>query len=332
MISIIITAFKEANSIKKALQYLADPKYSGFVGKIQVVQISPDKATLDEGEKYLSSLENPNLEYLVLKDENIGKPHALNMGLKKAKGDILVLTDGDVFFSKGSLSKLIEGFEEKKLDAACGNVISINRNDYFMGYISHLMTEAANHKRQIKLNNVEEGIGTKLIEKSEFFPLSGYMLIFNKIKLEKKLGEGFVFPTDCLVDDAYLSYVVYNYKLKLGYIPEAEVKVKFPTHYSDYFKQKKRSTGGYVQLWKYGVVKNETKSRSFWHELRYFWFPIKYAFKKMKNDETSIIKKLLWSLTFYPLRLWLWIQIWWERKFTNKNFTKTWVRIESTKK
>ncbi|MBD3362168.1 glycosyltransferase [Candidatus Dojkabacteria bacterium] len=322
MITAIITAFNEPTTITKALKYIVNPDFSGFRKNLQVIQISPDEETLEKASKYISTIKNPKLEYLQIKDEQLGKPHALNVGLKRAKSDIVVLTDGDVHFTESSFVNLIEEFKKRKLDVACGKVISKNSTKTLTGYISHLMTSAAHHKRLIELSGKTEGYGTKLVHKTNFFPLSGYMLIFNKKKLEQVLGEGFVFPTDCLVEDAYLSYVAYNYGLKLGYIPQARVYAKFPSNLSDYFKQKKRSTGGYLQLWKYGVIKKETNARSFWQELRYFWYPFKFA---------KSLRDIIYSLIYFPIRLYLWLMMWWERKILKKDFIKTWVRIESTK-
>jgi cellulose synthase/poly-beta-1,6-N-acetylglucosamine synthase-like glycosyltransferase len=322
MISIVITAYKEEKTVANALKYLADPVYSGYKEKMMIFQVSPDKATLSAGANYIKTLVNPNLVFHQIQDEQTGKPHALNKALKNIKSDILVLTDGDVSFEENALKVLIDDFEAKNFDIACGQVISQNPRSSFMGYISHMMTRAAHHKRNVELLGIFEGKGTRFVKKNKFFPLSGYILIFNKTKLDQALGEEFVFPTDCLVEDAYLSYVSFNYKLKLGYIPEAKVRVKFPNTFSDYFKQKKRSTGGFLQLWKYGIVKKETNSRSFWQEFSYFWFPIRFA---------TSFKELIWSLSFFPIRFYLWIVMWWERKMLHKNFEKTWVRIESTK-
>lgn len=311
MITIIITAFNEGNSISNALKYLALPKYSGYKDKIEIIQVSPDKSTLSAGLNFIKTVENPNLTFSQIKDPGISKPHALNIAFKQVKGNILILTDGDVHFEKKALNLLISQFKLNNYNIACGKPISINERNNFMGYISHLMTAAANDKR----------INT-LTKNNKFFPLSGYALIFDNYKYEKTTGEKLTLPEDCLVEDAYISYKFYNNNLTLGYIPEARVIVKFPSSISDYFRQKKRSTGGYLQLWKYNIVNKSTNSRSIFQELKYFLFPLKFAKSPLE---------LIWSLAFYPIRLILWIMIWYERKIQNKDFTKTWVRIESTK-
>jgi cellulose synthase/poly-beta-1,6-N-acetylglucosamine synthase-like glycosyltransferase len=184
-----------------------------------------------------------------------------------------------------------------------------------LSYWGGLLADAAHHKRNIDLTEHPVGLSTKIVPKRKFFPISGYgALIRNIDELE--------LPKDCLVDDAYISYLIYNLGYRISYAPEAKVLVKYPKTLSDYFLQKKRSVGGYIQLWNYGVVKPETKTRSFWRELEYAWFPIKYA---------QSLQQLVWSLMMYPTRFWLWLQIYWERKFNEKEFNETWVRIESTK-
>jgi cellulose synthase/poly-beta-1,6-N-acetylglucosamine synthase-like glycosyltransferase len=131
-----------------------------------------------------------------------------------------------------------------------------------------------------------------------------------------------VIPNDCLVDDAYLSYAIYNKGFKIGYEADAKVFVKYPTYFKDWMAQKLRSAGGFVQLWKYNVIHKETKVRNFYKELEYFWFPLKYA---------QNLKEFIWSLILYPIRFYMWVRIYWERKVLNKDFSKTWTVIKSTK-
>ncbi len=322
MYTVIITAYDEPNTIEKALSFIADPQKSGYDGVLNIIQVSPDSKTLDNAKNYIKKLGNKNIGFLQLVDDKLGKPHALNQAFKRVNTSKVIMTDGDVFFEKNSLGNLISFFEKNNFDAICGQPVSLNNKGNFWGYISHMMVSAANHKRKIILSKENSGIGTKFVTKQEFFPLTGYMMMFDKEVLEDALGEKFVFPGDCLVDDAYISYVMFNKGLKLGYVPDAKVNVKFPTNLSDFFKQKKRSTGGYIQLWKYGVVTKKTKARSFWHDLEYFWFPLKFA----KN-----IKEIIYSFFYYPVRFFLWVQIFFERKYLNKSFQKTWQRVDSTK-
>lgn len=312
-VSFLITAYKEEKSIGKCIASLVDSKYSGYGADFEVLLACPDVETKSAAEEAIDFYQLRD-QYKYIQDPGKGKPTALNLLMDRAEGDIWVFTDGDVFFDKGAVKALIDSFEDNDNFLVTGRPVSGDEKNSMMGYFGHLLADAAHHKRMIDLTDSPEGTSLKFVKKRNFFPVSGYIYAIKKTDIR--------FPTDTLVDDAYISYVVHNQGLKIGYAPEARVFVKYPTNLKDYFKQKTRSTGGYVQLWEYGVVKPETKSRSFGRELEYFWFPIKYA---------KSFKQLFWSLCLYPIRLWLWIKIFWERKIKKTDFARTWVRIESTK-
>lgn len=322
MISAIITAYKEAGTIRKAIRTIADANYSGIgQGKIdkdwEVIVIAPDENTRDAAQKEFDELGLEEGKYQILEDSALGKPAALNQCFKVAKGDWLLLTDGDVYLDEFAVKNIVEKVEKakvKKLGGVTGRPVSADKKDSMFSYWGNLLADAAHHKRTIDLTKNPAGRSTKLVKKRAFFPLSGYLMLVKNL--------GWQIPNNTLIDDAYISYELFNKGYKLSYEPTAKVYVKYPQNLKDYFRQKKRSTGGYVQLWSYDVIKPETKSRSFWRELEYFWFPITYA----RN-----LKQLFWSLFLYPTRLWLWIMIYWERKILKKDFKKTWVRIESTK-
>ncbi len=314
LVSVLITAWKEDKSIAKAIKCIADPNYSGISENFEILLACPDEETHQAALNAVNELGVQN-KFRFIKDPGKGKPAALNMLMSGAKGDVWIFTDGDVYYAERAVGKLLNHYNNttNKL-MVTGRPKSEDSMNNMMGYFGHLLSDAANHKRKIDLTEHPEGKSLTFVRKRAFFPVSGYIYAMSKTD--------FRFPEDTLVDDAYISYQAFNNGWKIEYEPEAVAFVKYPRNLNDYFKQKKRSTGGYMQLWEYGVVKPETKTRSFWRELEYFWFPITYA----KN-----IKQFFWSLMLYPIRLWLWIQIFWERKIKKKDFVRTWVRVESTK-
>ncbi|BCX13930.1 MAG: hypothetical protein KatS3mg085_462 [Candidatus Dojkabacteria bacterium] len=328
-VSLIITAYKEADTIKKTIETLADPNYSGYTGDFELIVAAPDKETKDSAYEVVKRLNIKNFTYIQDPGRKFGKgkPTALNLCIEKASGDILVFTDGDVFLEKDAVKNLITTLITENATLVSGRPKSMEPKNKRMSYLGHLLADAAHHKRTIELTPNPQGKSTKIVSKINFFPVSGYLWAIRKDFLDilpkHKVDFGIgIFPENTLVDDAYISYVVHNNGGKIRYSPNAIVYVKYANNLKDYMAQKKRSTGGYVQLWEFGVVKPETKARSFKKELEYFWFPIKYA----RN-----FKELLWSLSLYPIRLWLWLMIYWERRVLKKDFIKTWTRIESTK-
>jgi len=311
MLSIIITSKDEPKSIAKSINCILDTEYSGLNGDYELITVISGQKTIDAAKETMRKY--PNVKWTSLIDEYKGKSYALNKAFKIAKGDFFLLTDGDVYINQGAVGFLQKRIaSDEKIGGVTGRPRSLQDKKSMWGYYGNLLSDGAHHKRMITLNRAE-GYSRLFIRKSTpFFPMSGYLSIIRNFDIEIK----------SLIDDVYISYVIYNKGYKIAYEPAAEVYVKFPTNLKDWINQKIRSAGGYIQIWKFGLITKETNARNFLKELEYFWFPVKYA---------KSLKELLWSLILYPLRLFMWIRIYWERKILNKDFAKTWMPIQSTK-
>jgi poly-beta-1,6-N-acetyl-D-glucosamine synthase len=313
MISVIITSFKEPHTIRKCISSIADKKYSNIPTPFEIIQVSPDELTLKQGRKEANRLGLNKKQYLQIKDPKKGKPFALKMALKKAKGNLVILTDGDVFFEKGSVGALVKPFENKKIGGVSGRPISQDKKDNKFGYWGHLLSDSGDHRRRNTMKKVENK--DYYISNESFFPMSGYIMAIRNIDFD--------IPSDVLSDDAYISYTLRNLEFDIAYAPKAVCFVKYPTNLKDYYKQKVRSLGGFKQLKRMGVFKKDKQSRSFLIELKYTFFVLRYA----KN-----IEEFFWSLLLFPVRLITWIRIFWERDILKKGMPKGgWERIESTK-
>ncbi len=316
-VTVILTAYKEPNTIAKAIGSIIDIEYSGCKDEIELIQLSPDKETLDKGKETVTRYsKNKRIKFKQIQDPGEGKPAALNLGIKNATGSIVIFTDGDIYLERNAIVNLVEKFEDKDVGAVSGRPVSSDSKTSMMGYYGHLFADANHYRRMIDISNANQEKSKLFVKKHPFFPMSGYIMAVRKNMLNFEL------PKDVLVDDAYISYMVFNQGVKIAYEPEAVAFIKYPKTLSDYFKQKVRSTGGYIQLWKYGVVKEETKARGIWRELEMFWFPFKYA----KN-----LREFMWSACLLPIRAWLWFRILVDQKILKKDFDKVWVRVESTK-
>ena len=310
MVSVIITSFKEPKTIGRCIAAIGNRKYSGIPTQFEIIQVSPDKETLDAGLREAKKY-RLGKKFIQIKDPRKGKPYALKMAFKKAKGDILILTDGDTHFEKNAVKELLKPFEDSKVGGVGGRPVSKDKRDNMFGYWGHLLSDSAHDKRI----NTAEKVKDYYVSDETFYPMSGYiMAVRNKnIKL----------PSNTLSDDAYISYTVRNNGLEVGYAPKAICYVKYPANFKDYLKQKVRSVGGFTQLEQMGVFQKDKQTRSFWIELEYAGFVLKYA----KN-----FKEFIWSLMLFPARLITWIRIFWERKVLKKDMPKSgWERIESTK-
>jgi cellulose synthase/poly-beta-1,6-N-acetylglucosamine synthase-like glycosyltransferase len=269
--------------------------------------------TLKQGQKEANRLGLNKKQYIQIRDPKKGKPYALKMALKRAKGNIIIFTDGDVFFEENAVKELIKPFENKNVGGVSGRPIPQDSKDDRYGYWGHLLSDSADHRRRDRMVKVKGK--DYYISQETFFPMSGYIMAMRNLDFD--------IPSNVLSDDAYISYTIRNMGMDIAYTPKAICYVKYPTNLRDYYKQKVRSLGGFKQLKRMGVFKKDKQSRSFFIELKYTFFVLRYA---------ENIEEFFWSLLLFPVRLITWIKILWERDILKKDMPKGgWERIESTK-
>ena len=293
MISIIITAYKEAKTIGKAIEAILNQKPINY----ELIISAPDKETLDIARRYARK----NKKIKIIKDKGRGKPAALNLVFKKAKGEILLLTDGDVYLAKDSIKLITEKFKDKKIGIVSGRPTSLNSRKNMLGFWSHLLTDMAHMIRKERT------------QKGKMIVCSGYLYAFRNNILKK-------IPENALSDDAVISHMIADKGYKTQYAEKARVYVKFPTNFKDWIIQKKRSAGGYNQLSE--MVKGKERMRSFSKESR-------GIFKVLSYPKT--IKEMLYTFILILARIYLWILIFIDLNIKKKDFKKIWLRVESTK-
>jgi cellulose synthase/poly-beta-1,6-N-acetylglucosamine synthase-like glycosyltransferase len=292
MISIIVTSFKEPKTIGRAIESITS---QNIKDKYEVLVIAPDDETL----AVAKTLAKKNKVIKTIKDAGNGKPAALNLAVSKAVGDVLVLTDGDVYISKDSINSLIMRFNDKNIGAVSGRPISSNSQNTRYGFWSYILTEIAHERRQ-KASKTEK----------RFF-CSGYLFAIRKNIFP-------ILPEELLSEDGYISHKVYKSRHLIAYSPTSMVYVKYPTNFSDWIIQKKRSAGGYNQIRKLTGI-----------EIRSFKKESSGAFPFLKFATT--FKKLIWLIELFFARIYLWYTIYKDIDIKKKSHKEIWKRVESTK-
>ena len=293
MITVIITAYKEDKTIGKAIEAFAKQPHD-----MEILVAAPDEPTIkvinEKAKKY------PFVKHVL--DPGKGKPVALNICFKLAKGDNIVMSDGDVYVSDNAIEELIKKLNPEKVGAVTGRPVSTNNRNNFMGYISHLLTDVGAHDTR-----------QKYMQQNKFFACSGYLFAM------KKLFD--TIPENSLADDAVMSHMIHEKGYKISYAPKAKVYVKYPDSLKDWIIQKKRSAGGFNQLTEF--FPNHDRMRSFSKEIKEGWYkPFTYP----KN-----LKEYFWTLQLYFLRVYLWYVIYRDINVKKKSFSDIWLRVESTK-
>ncbi len=291
MISVIITAFKEPRTIAHAVKIIL----SQISKNDEVIVVAPDKETLDA----VSIISKKDSRIKLVKDEAKGKPAAMNLAVKKTKGEILVWTDGDISISKDAISHLIEPFKDKSIGAVTGRPVSMDKANNKFGFWAHMLSNIA-HEQRLEQSNSNKRMFC-----------SGYLFAIRK-KLMPKL------PEELLSEDGYISHLVYKNNHKINYSPKSEAYISYPKNFKDWIKQKKRSVGGYNQNYKLLKV----KIRSFTGESKNFW----QLFRYVRSPKES-----LWLFQLFAARLYLWATIYWDINIKNKKREELWLRVDSTK-
>ncbi|MFB4299797.1 bifunctional polysaccharide deacetylase/glycosyltransferase family 2 protein [Actinomadura sp. NTSP31] len=119
-VSVIVPAYNEEAGIAATVRSLVDTDYPGGFEVIVV-----DDGSSDRTSAIVESLALPGVR--LLSKPNGGKPSALNAGAAMARGEILVLVDGDTVFQRDTLRHLVAPFADPRVGAVSGNTKVANR-------------------------------------------------------------------------------------------------------------------------------------------------------------------------------------------------------------
>ncbi len=297
MISIIITSYKEAETIGKAIESFLK---QDIKEEYEIIVSCPDKETVDVVKEYSKKYK----QVKHFKDPGKGKMYALNLVFKEVKGEILILTDGDVYVSDNSVKEILKAFKDKKVGCVACKPVSLESRDNMYGHWSHLLLEGA-HRARLKRD-----------EKGEYFTCSGYLFAFRNGIVKE-------FDRD-IPEDAVIPFIFMQEDYKLKYVPEAEVYIKYPNNFKDWIEQKKRISKAYENLKKVEIKgKKVPAMKSFLNEL--FEGPV-IALSFGKN-----LKEFYWTFLLFFARLYMWLLVFYEVKIKKKTHKDAWSRVDSTK-
>lgn len=293
-LSILLVGYKEEKTIGRAIDaFLAQ----NIPFSYEILLAAPDLPTATVMQAYAAHHKHVHF----FSDPGRGKPVALNLLFSKARGEFLVLSDGDVYVAPGAVAELLKPYVHAHVGAVCGRPVSLNSRRTMLGYFSHLLTDVGAHRTRLAYR-----------KQGKFIVCSGYLFSMRNLHLQ--------IPEDALADDAVMSHMIARRGYTIMYAPHALVYVQFPTTLSDWFLQKRRSAGGYVQLKKY--FPRVKRMRSFTSEVvEGFLKPFLYP----RN-----VLEFLWTILLYPLRLLLWLLIFLD-SFRQRSFSDLWVPVKSTK-
>lgn len=137
-VSVVIPARNEGENVEACLRGLQDQTYSN----LEVILVN-DRSEDNTGivmQKYASA--NSTWQYIEIKtlpDGWIGKNHALHLGGKKATGEYIVFSDGDVVYSPHAVTRAISSVLIHDLDLL-GLSATMNTKDVILSAMQALFT------------------------------------------------------------------------------------------------------------------------------------------------------------------------------------------------
>lgn len=117
-VSVIVPAYNERETITATVSSLAKSDHP-----IEVIVV--DDGSTDGTGDLVEAMGLPQVR--LIRQENAGKPAALNAGLAAARYEIVVMLDGDTIFEPETVRTLVQPFADPEIGAVAGNAKVANR-------------------------------------------------------------------------------------------------------------------------------------------------------------------------------------------------------------
>ncbi len=133
-ISIVIAVRNESKAIEELLYDLARQNYPSAYFEIILVDDHSEDNTIELTERFIIS--NTNVDINLIHSEGYGKKAAVSEGIKLAKHELIVTTDGDCSINENWLRRLAEYHEFKKPKLIVGAVVYNHKNGFLQQFFN----------------------------------------------------------------------------------------------------------------------------------------------------------------------------------------------------
>ncbi|MFG2496629.1 glycosyltransferase [Streptomyces sp. NPDC048441] len=127
-VSVLVPAYNEAKCIEATVRSLMTSDHP-----IEIIVI--DDGSSDGTALIVEGLRLPNVR--VVRQQNAGKPAALNRGIANARFDLIVMMDGDTVFEQSTVRELVQPFGDPGVGAVAGNA-KVGNRDSLIGAWQHI--------------------------------------------------------------------------------------------------------------------------------------------------------------------------------------------------
>ncbi|HTE57276.1 MAG TPA: glycosyltransferase family 2 protein [Verrucomicrobiae bacterium] len=232
-VSVIVPSYNEGMTLNNCIESLVAQTYPNF--EIVIVNDGSTDDTLQVARR-IARQYKPLIR--IVTKENGGKATALNRGIARSRGDIIVCIDADSIFLPNTVEQLVLSFHDKDVAAVGGNV------------------KVANNKKLLSRQQSLEYITGLTIQRKAFAHLGCMQVISGAIgafRREAILGIG-GYSTTTIVEDMDTTIELARHHYKVVYNPSAIAYTEAPETLDAFLKQRHR--------WIYGSFQVLSKHRS----------------------------------------------------------------------
>jgi cellulose synthase/poly-beta-1,6-N-acetylglucosamine synthase-like glycosyltransferase len=230
LISVLIPCFNEAKVIESSVRRILASNWTNME-----VLVLDDGSSDDTAEVVRNAFsDDPRVTLLVF--ENGGKARALNRGLARTRGDVVVALDADTLFPPDTLAKLARWFIDPRVGAVAGNALVGNRRNLITRWQALEYVTAQNLERRALA-----ALGAVTV-------VPGAVGAWRRTALEALDG----YPADTLAEDQDLTLAIQRAGWRVEFDPEARAYTEAPETVEGLLKQRFRWSFGTLQcIWKH---------------------------------------------------------------------------------
>jgi cellulose synthase/poly-beta-1,6-N-acetylglucosamine synthase-like glycosyltransferase len=238
-VDVIIPAYNEEMVICKTINAILNSAYQNY--RIIVV----DDGSTDQTYDFLlrDFIDNPKVKIFTIK--NKGKSGALNFGISKSEGEIVVTLDADTLFLPDTMEKLVRRFWDSRVAAVAGNAKVGNRINILTRWQAlEYITSQNSDRRAFEILNCISVV-------------PGAVGAWRRSALLEVGG----FSNNTLAEDADLTFGILKNGHRVAYEEEAIGLTEAPDSVKNFLKQRFR--------WMYGMLQTAWKYRGVFFKPRY---------------------------------------------------------------
>ncbi|MBK8434925.1 MAG: glycosyltransferase [Chloroflexi bacterium] len=219
-ISLGITAYNEERNIGQLLQRVLEQRLIHTELR-EIIVVSSGSTDRTEAIVQEFAHFDPRIRLLV-QTQREGKASAINLFIREALENVLVLSSADLQPDYEAIEALVAPFADPEMGMTGSHPVPVNDPNTFMGFAAHLLWGLHHHL------NMAGGFK------------AGEMVAFRKV-FER-------IPHHTAVDEASVEPIIRGQGYKVRYVPQAIVYNKGPENRADFLRQRRRIFAGHLEV------------------------------------------------------------------------------------